>query len=100
MLSPTDTPTDDTALAFAVGTGAKHLGRAKGSDVLAYKGRVYARATNRDVLGRATAGSYKRLKKIDGAKRLIIVGLLTIPNEFALYDIIMEHFGPDTVPHG
>ena len=98
MLWPTDTPTEDTALAFAVGTGAKHLGRAKGSDILAYKGRVYARATNRDVLGKATAGSYKRLKKIDGAKRLVIVGILTIPNEFALYDIIMEHFGPDTVP--
>lgn len=98
MLSPADAPTEDTALAFAVGAGAKHLGRAKGSDVLAYKGRVYARATNRDVLGKATTGSYKRLRKIDGENRLIIVGMLTIPNEFSLYDIIMEHFGPDTVP--
>ena len=29
---------------------------------------------------------------------LIIAGLLNLPGEFALYDIIMEHFGPDTVP--
>lgn len=93
-----DVPTEETALAFKVGIGSKHLGRASGTEIFAYKGRVYARATNKDVLGRAAHGGYRRLRKVDGAKRLVIAGLLTIPSEFALYDIIMELFGPDTVP--
>ena len=41
---------------------------------------------------------YNRVQKIDGVRRMIIMGILVIPNEFALYDIIQEHFGPDAVP--
>jgi hypothetical protein len=67
------------------------------SELFAYGGRVYARATNKEVLGKAQIGGYKRMRTIDGAKRLVIVGLLTVPSEFALHDIMMEHFGPDTV---
>ena len=91
-------PTDETALAFSVRAGAKELGRPKGSELFAYAGRVYARATNKEFLGRAKPGGYSLRRSIDGAPRLIIAGTLTIPGEFALYDIIMEHFGPDTVP--
>ncbi|MBY0456445.1 MAG: hypothetical protein K2V38_03850 [Gemmataceae bacterium] len=96
-------PTENTAIGFAVGTGAKEFGRPKGSEVFAYKGRVYARATNAEVAAvkgttaRASTGGYKRLRTIDGKPRLIFAGLLNIPGEFALYDIIQEHFGPDTV---
>ena len=72
--------------------------RPSGSEIVAYNGRVYGRATKKEVLGKAAMGGYKLVRNIDGAKRMIIAGLLTIPSEFALYDIIMEHFGPDTVP--
>jgi hypothetical protein len=65
--------------------------------VFAYGGRLYARATKREVLGESKKGGYKRILMIDGAKRVVIAGLLTLPSEFALYDIIMEYFGPDTV---
>ena len=93
-----EVPTDETALAFSVRVGAKHFGRAKGSEVFAYRGRVYARATNREYLGKAKAGGYRLIRSIDGRRRMIIVGMLTVPSEFALYDIMMEHFGPDTAP--
>ena len=96
--SESEVPTAETAIGFGLLTGAKELGRAKGSEVFAYAGRVYARATNLDATGRRTTGAYKRLRTIDGVKRLVIAGLLTLPGEPALYDIIMEHFGPDTVP--
>jgi hypothetical protein len=101
------TPTDETALAFMVGVGAKELDRPRGSELLAYGGRVYARATKAEVLAhnppatpvrRVSAGGYKRVRVIDGAKRVVIAGLLTVPGEPALYDIMMEHFGSDTVP--
>ncbi len=91
-------PTEQTALLFSVRSGAKHLNRPSGSEILAYNGRLYARATNKEVLGKRKVGGYKIVRNIDGAKRLVIAGLLTLPSEFALYDIIMEHFGPDTVP--
>lgn len=91
-------PTAETAIAFAVQSGAKELGRSKGSEVFAYGGRVYARATKHDIRGQRGSGGYKRMRIIDGKGRLIIDGLLTLPGEPALYDIIMEHFGPDTIP--
>ena len=91
-------PTPDTALAFKVATGAREFGRPRGTELFAYSGRVYARATNREALGRAKPGGYYLLRSIDGERRLATAGLLTLPGEFALYDIIMEHFGPDTVP--
>jgi hypothetical protein len=31
---------------------------------------------------------------MDGAKRRVIWGLLTLPEEGALYDVIQDHFGP------
>ena len=93
-------PAEDTALAFSVLTGAKHLNRPRGSDVFAYRGRVYARATTREAGGGKKTGGYRLVRLIDGHKRMIIAGLLTLPGEFALYDIIMEHFGPDTVGSG
>lgn len=96
--SESEVPTAETAIGFALKTGASELGRPNGSEVFAFGGRVYARATNFDVTGKKTRGAYKRLRKIDGVQRLIIAGLLTLPGEPALYDIIMEHFGPDTVP--
>lgn len=91
-------PTAEMAIAFAVQFGAKELGRPKGSEVFAYGGRVYARATKHDVRGQRGSGGYKRVRKVDGKDRLIIAGVLSLPSEFALHDIIMEHFGPDTVP--
>jgi hypothetical protein len=91
-------PTEESALAFKVGAGAKHLGRARGTELFAFKARVYARATNKEVLGRAKPGGYAHVKAIDGSRRLVIAGTLALPSEFALYDIIMEHFGSDTVP--
>jgi hypothetical protein len=91
-------PTADTAIGFVVRAGAKHLGRPQGSGVFAYGGRVYARATNPDARGTRRSGSYTLYRVVDGKRRLVIAGLLTLPGEPALYDIIMEHFGPDTVP--
>lgn len=96
--SHADAPTAETALLFGITVGSRHLGRPSGSDVIAYNGRVYGRATKKDVLGKSAMGGYKVVRTIDGAKRMIIAGLLGLPSEFALYDIIMEHFGPDTVP--
>jgi hypothetical protein len=87
-----------SAIAFSITLGSKHLGRPGGSDVFAYKGRVYGRATKKEVLGKSAMGGYKLVRNIDGAKRMVIAGVLTIPDEFALYDIIMEHFGPDSLP--
>jgi hypothetical protein len=95
--SRAEAPTDETALAFSVRIGAKQFGRPRGTEVFAYRGRVYARATNREFLGKAKPGGYYLLRSIDGRRRLVIAGMLTIPGEFALHDIIMEHFGPDTV---
>ena len=57
-----------------------------------------ARATKKEVLGQSAMGGYKIVRKIDGARRIIIAGVLAIPDEFALYDIIIEHFGPGTAP--
>ena len=96
--SRADVPTAETAIGFAVRTGGKHLGRSKGTEVFAYGGRVYARATNLEARGVKKTGGYSLGRVIDGKRRLIIAGLLNLPGEFALYDIIMEHFGPDTVP--
>ena len=93
-----DAPTAETALLFGISVGSNHLGRPPGSDVIAYNGRVYGRATKKEVFGKSAHGGYKVVRNIDGAKRMIIAGLLGLPSEFALYDIIMEHFGPDTVP--
>ena len=91
-------PTAETALLFGITVGSAHLGRPGGTDVIAYNGRVYGRATKKEVLGKSAYGGYKLVRSVDGARRMIIVGLLTIPGEPALYDIIMETFGPDTVP--
>jgi hypothetical protein len=91
-------PTERTALMFTVGAGVKHLNRAAGSDLLAYGGRVYIRATFKEVTGKAKGYGYRRSLTIDGARRMVIMGALGLPGEFALYDIMMEHFGPDTVP--
>jgi hypothetical protein len=91
-------PTAETALLFSVTFGGNHLNRPSGSDLIAYNGRVYGRATKKEVLGESKMGGYRLLRNVDGAKRLVIIGLLTVPSELALYDIIMEHFGPDTVP--
>jgi hypothetical protein len=88
----------DTAFAFSIKSGGKHLGRPGGTDVFAYQGRVYGRATNKEVLGKSKYGGYKVLRKVDDVKRMVIAGVLTIPGEFALYDIMMEHFGPDAKP--
>lgn len=95
--SDPDTLNEDSAISFSITLGSKQLGRPGGSDVFAYKGRVYGRATKKEVLGESARGGYKLVRKIDGEKRMIIAGVLAIPNEFALYDIIMEYFGPDTV---
>lgn len=98
VASESRVPTADTAIGFAVRSGGKQLGRQKGTEVFAYGGRVYARATNLEARGVKKTGGYSLGRVIDGERRLIIAGLLTIPGEPALYDIIMEHFGPDTVP--
>lgn len=91
-------PTAETALPFSLTVGCQHLNRPPQSEILAYNGRLYARATKKEVLGKAAKGGYKLIRNIDGAKRVIIMGLLVLPGEFALHDLIMEHFGPDTVP--
>lgn len=90
-------PTDQTALLFTVGAGAKHIGRGKGSDLFAYRGRIYARATHFEVTGVHKNYGYKRVLKIDGARRYVTACLLGVRGEYSLYDIMMEHFGPDTV---
>src|SRR3954451_5708931 len=79
---------------FTIVRGSQHLGRQPGTMIFAYKGRVYARATPEEVTGKKQTGGYKRVKVLDGAKRLIIWGLLTLPEEGALYDVIQDHFGP------
>jgi hypothetical protein len=91
-------PTPQTALMFVVRSGTKHLNRGTGSELFAYDGRVYIRATFEEVTGKAKPYGYQRGLVIDGARRVVIMGLLSLPSEFALYDIMMEHFGPDTVP--
>ncbi len=91
-------PAEDTALAFSVATGGKHLNRPQGSDIFAYQGRVYARATNKEASSKKKTGGYRLVRNIDGVKRIVIAGLLVLPGESALYDIIMEHFGPDAAP--
>ena len=88
----------DVALLFTITGGSKHFGRPANSELVVYGGRVYGRATQKEVLGKARVGGYKLVRTIDGAKRLVIAGVLGIPGEFALYDIIMEHFGPDAPP--
>jgi hypothetical protein len=95
--SAVERPTAESALLFGIVFGSNHLNRPPGTDVIAYNGRVYGRATKKEVLGKSAYGGYKLVRNIDGAKRMIVAGLLTMPSEFALYDIIMEHFGPDTV---
>ena len=92
--SVADEPTEDTALPFTLIRGSQHLGRPPSSMIFAYKGRVYARATQAEVHGRKHKGGYKRVKVLDGAPRLIIAGLLTLPEEGALHDLIQDHFGP------
>jgi hypothetical protein len=82
-----------TAIAFQINTGASALGRPRNSTIFAYQGRVYARATNEEVMGKKTTGGYKRSILVDGSKRLVIAGLLTIPDDAALHDIIQDHFG-------
>jgi hypothetical protein len=92
-------PTADTALGFVIAEGSKHLGRPPGSMILAYGGRAYARATGQEVTGKRTHGGYKRIVKVDGVLRLTIAGVLTLPGEPALYDIIQDHFGPTAAAH-
>lgn len=96
--SVVERPTVETVLRFSIARGSNHLNRPAGSDVLAFKGRVYGRATKKEVLGKAAYGGHHFGRVVDGVKRIVIAGLLTIPSEFALYDIMMEHFGSDTVP--
>lgn len=96
--SRAERPTEQTALMFTVGAGGKHLGRSRGSELYAYGGRIYVRATKKEVTGERKKGGYRLVRKIDGARRLVVMGVTCIPNEFSLYDIMMEHFGPDTVP--
>ena len=83
----------DAALLFSITAGSKHLNRPGNSDLIAHRGRLYGRATKKEVLGESKAGGYKRVTKIDGAARLTIAGVLTLPEEPALYDIIQEPFG-------
>jgi hypothetical protein len=84
----------DTALLFSITKGPQALGRkSSNSEVFAYGGRVYARATGQEVTGKKRVGGYKRLVTLDGAKRMVIAGLLTIPDDCALFDIIQEQFG-------
>jgi hypothetical protein len=82
-----------TALAIKINTGAAALGRPISSTIFAYQGRVYARATAFEVTGKKTTAGYKRAITIDGSRRLVIAGLLGIPNEGALHDIMQDHFG-------
>jgi hypothetical protein len=91
--SVADALTADSALPFIILAGGPGLGRPSGSMVFAYRGRVYARATNQDIRGKGKR-AYKRLAAIDGVKRLVIAGLLTVPDDGALFDIIQEQFGP------
>lgn len=84
--------TDNVALLFSITAGSKHLNRPGNSDLIAHRGRLYGRATKKEVLGESKAGGYHRVTKIDGVPRKTIAGVLTIPDEPALYDIIQEHF--------
>src|SRR5205807_10531643 len=92
--SKPDAATTDTALFFQIMAGGRALGRAPNSEVFAYRGRVYARATSREVTGKAALGSHKRVLKVDGVKRLSVAGLLNVPDDCALFDIIQDQFGP------
>jgi hypothetical protein len=87
-------PTEETALSFLVVAGGKYLNRPNGTTIFAYKGRVYARATQVDMFGekRSNVG-FKQVRVIDHVRRVIITGILVVTGEFALYDIIQEHFG-------
>jgi hypothetical protein len=89
-----DAVSEETAIPFTLIKGSQHLGRPPSSMVFAYKGRVYARATGEEATGRPISGGYKRVVNREGANRLVIVGLLTLPEEGALYDVIQDHFGP------
>jgi hypothetical protein len=91
--SVVDQPGEDTALPFTIVSGGKHLGRPGMSMIFAYKGRAYARATKLEVTGKRSMGGYKRTVREDGAQRLVIAGLLTLPEEGALHDVIQDHFG-------
>jgi hypothetical protein len=91
--SETDKPSEKTALPFMINSGGKVLGRPNSSTIFAYKGRVYARATNEEITGKKTTAGYKRVALIDGSRRLILAGLLNIADDAALHDIIQDHFG-------
>jgi hypothetical protein len=93
MTSDTKQPTTETALGFTIIGGNRHLERPISSMIFAYKGRVYARATKEEATGKSGKGGYKKVLVIEKKSRLIIAGLLTLPGEAALYDIIQEHFG-------
>lgn len=93
--SETAAMTPDTAVPFSIGRGAQALGRRGSSSMIfTYRGRVYARATCHEVTGKTSRGSYKRFVTVDGVKRLAIAGMLTVPDDGALYDIIQDQFGP------
>jgi len=92
--SVVDEATEQTALPFTLSRGCQHLGRQPSTMIFAYKGRVYARATPEEVTGYKKTGGWKRVKVLDGASRLIIAGILTLPEEGALHDLIQDHFGP------
>jgi len=92
--SVVDESTEQTALPFTITRGSQHLGRPPSSMIFAYKGRVYARATQAEIHGQRRTGGWKRVKVLDGAPRLIIAGMLTLPEEGALHDVIQDHFGP------
>jgi hypothetical protein len=91
--SETNAQTPDTGLPFTIDRGARILGRgSSGSMIFAYRGRVYARATSQEITGKKTIGGYRRMLTVDGVKRLVIAGLLTVPEDGALYDIIQDQF--------
>jgi hypothetical protein len=94
--SVVNAPSEDTALPFTIRHGGKHFGRPSSSMLFAYKGRVFARATIQEVRGPSArnSGGYKDFVREDGARRLVIAGALTLPEEGALHDIIQDHFGP------
>jgi hypothetical protein len=90
--SRTHSNTPGAALGFVIKAGAKALGRPANSEVIAHAGRVYARATSKEVTGKARVGGYKRFALFDGVRRMVIAGLLVIPDDPALFDIIQEQF--------
>jgi hypothetical protein len=89
-----DEVTAEAALPFTITRGSQHLGRPSNSMIFAYKGRVYARATVKEMTGKSKVGGYKLTVTQGGEKRLLIAGLLTLPEEGALHDVIQDHFGP------